>query len=104
MNNSELEKTLRSAAAPERTPEYWEQFPKRTLVTALSRLGGATAARDRDAAKTRERWSWAAVLRPGWALPAVGWGAACVFAAPLMWPRPPRPQPSALTPAHAHGE
>lgn len=32
MNNAELEKLLKSAPVPKRTPDFWEQFPKR--VTA----------------------------------------------------------------------
>ena len=29
MNNSELENLLKSAPVPERTPDYWQQFPRR---------------------------------------------------------------------------
>lgn len=89
MNNSELDKLLKSEAVPDRPREYWDQFPKKTLVAARSRLGGATAARDRDVAvKARERWSWAAVLRPRWALPGAGLAAACLVVLALgLWRR-----------------
>ncbi len=43
MNNSELEKLLKSAPAPDRAPEFWEEFPKRITARFHWQANRATA-------------------------------------------------------------
>lgn len=41
MNNTDLERLLKSAQVPERDAEYWEDFPRRVLSTARQRQAPA---------------------------------------------------------------
>ena len=43
MNNAELETLLRSAPVPERTRDYWEQFPKRITAKTYWQTGRPAA-------------------------------------------------------------
>jgi hypothetical protein len=64
MNDSELEGILRSTRAPERTEEYWEEFPGRVL----SRL---------------PRRQWEAPTKDPW-LAAAAWGSALALACVMI--------------------
>ena len=55
MNNSELDKILKSAKVPERPVEFWHQFPRRVT----SRLHWKSGAAQKRAASQFPRFAWA---------------------------------------------
>jgi hypothetical protein len=56
MNNSELDSLLRKARVPERSAEFWEEFPRRIR----NRLGSARASDNRHSSgRVSLRWAWA---------------------------------------------
>jgi hypothetical protein len=77
MNNSDLEKKLKSARVPERTQEYWDDFPQqvtRSLRTAVPGSAGFQPAGSVDV-ETRRQDGGA----PKWQ-PKLAWGFGVAFA------------------------
>lgn len=68
MKNSELEKLLKSASAPERAPDFWEQFPKR--ITARIHWQMQRRAATPEAPRPTRPFAW-----------ALGAGAICLLLA-----------------------
>lgn len=70
MNDLELESKLKSVRVPERTEEYWDDFPSRVRVQ-LPR----TVAPERARARWMPQWAW----NSSWAL-------ACLTFCLVFWP------------------
>ncbi len=82
MNNSELDKLLKSARVPDRPPEFWEALPKR-VTAKLHWQAGRPAAPEAEPRRFAA-WAW-----------GFGAAAACVAAALLVLALPGRTPPAA---------
>jgi hypothetical protein len=83
MKNSELDKILKSAGVPQKSMDFWQQFPKKVL-TQVRRLGGGGDACVAERATTGARRTWASVFPVKLRLPAVGFALACAVVAWLV--------------------
>lgn len=55
MKNSELDEILKGAAVPERTAEYWQQFPRQVMAQLQEREAEARVAKPATARRLRAR-------------------------------------------------